>query len=632
MMGSLWSTILAWLLTYAIHSTALLSAAWLVTRSRRVGPSSADLLWKLALVGGIITATLQLQLDLRPHGTISLPIPASITSHDPRALEPTATQPQQIKRVESAAPAVRPRSNEFVSVPASVPSPAQSLPAQNVVVLAWAALAMSLVLVYVGRRLILIGRLGNRQPVADGPLTSMLRELREQAGYRGAVRLTVAQSISSPVALSWGEICVPEAALTELDCDQQRGLLAHELAHLSRLDPLWLTTASLLERIFFFQPLNRVARREIVIAAEYLSDEWAVRKTGSALPLARCLAKVAEWVQASPLGVTVAGMAEERSQLVSRVTRLLQSGAERHMGNHRMFAALAVVVLLCTTVMAPGVSGQIGNRANEPTPRTSDTAREDESIIDALAARLGDSEVDVRRAAARSLGNIGDSRAVPKLVTALEDSEPTVRGAVAEALSEFADPRAIAPLTELLADPSEDVKQNALNALSNFDRGVPVAPIVRTLTDSNPDVRADAARLLGEIGDSSVTKALTPLTGDPSPQVRAAVAEALGEIGASSATPSLLKMLSDEDSDVRSQALDALQEVHGRIEPDVLIRMMQDPNAEVRRRAADIAGDREIATAIPALERLREDPNAKVREKAIDALSDIEDATRGDRK
>src|SRR4029078_8915196 len=86
-----------------------------------------------------------------------------------------------------------------------------------------------------------------------------------------------------------------------------------------------LAVATLVERILWIQPLNRVARRQIATSGEYLCDEWPVRRTGSGVALARCLAQVAEWIQASPLGVPVAGMAEERSLLVSRVSRLVEN-------------------------------------------------------------------------------------------------------------------------------------------------------------------------------------------------------------------------------------------------------------------------------------------------------------------
>ena len=62
MIDALSSAALAWLLTYLIHSTALLTLAWALTRARSWSPASAPLLWKTALIGGMLTATVQLRL------------------------------------------------------------------------------------------------------------------------------------------------------------------------------------------------------------------------------------------------------------------------------------------------------------------------------------------------------------------------------------------------------------------------------------------------------------------------------------------------------------------------------------------------------------------------------------------
>src|SRR5213078_4818435 len=117
-------------------------------------------------------------------------------------------------------------------------------------VLLWAAVALGWSLHYLARRLILVGRLADRRAVSDGPLAATLAELRRSTGYRRRVHLTMARTISSPVALGLSEICVPELALSELGLAQQRSMLAHELAHLARRDSLWLGGASLIERFF----------------------------------------------------------------------------------------------------------------------------------------------------------------------------------------------------------------------------------------------------------------------------------------------------------------------------------------------------------------------------------------------
>ena len=358
------SASLAWLLTYAIHSSVLLGAVWLMTRSRRVPPIASDVLWKVALVGGMVTASVQQRLDVRPAGMITLAsartaAPSVASANGAIRIEGSGLDARLRSATEakSQIPGVQAESQPDLS-PGVDAGVATRFSATTIAVMVWGAIALLLALIYAGRRLVLVGRLGDRKPVRDGALLLMLDALQRQVGHQRPVRLTSADSISSPVALGANEICVPLLAISDLDCDQQRSMLAHELAHLARHDPFWLDAASLLERVFFFQPLNRLARRELETAAEYLCDEWAMRKTGSGLHLARCLAKVAEWIQASPLGVPVAGMAEKRSLLVSRIARLLDGRVTGSPGTKRGAVVTAVMLLAGMVAVAPRVAGR----------------------------------------------------------------------------------------------------------------------------------------------------------------------------------------------------------------------------------------------------------------------------------
>ena len=621
MTGTFSSTALAWLLTYAIHSTVLLSLAWVLVRVRRWSPGASELLWKSALLGGILTASVQLRLDVRPAGTVMLQRPA-VTA--------PAAAPAPVDWPEAPTPT---RDTHITSVSKSSPeqsSPLISMSRSSAVVLAWGIVALILGFSYVARRLILVGRLGDRREVPEGRLLDMLGGLARDAGLRRTPRLTCTSRISSPIALGVGEICIPETALTDLDLEQQRSLLAHELAHLARRDPLWLGLTSMVERVLWIQPLNRVANRQIATSAEFLCDDWAVRRTGSGVPLARCLAQVAEWIQASPLGVPVAGMAEERSLLVSRVSRLLE-GVKPSARSRRGLAVAAIAVLIAMIVVAPGVSGKSGSQLLGAAAVISDksTSKQvvsaDTGVVNALIARLGDEDADVRRAAAHSLGQLKDSRAVPGLIGALKDSDPKVRASAAEALAEFEDSRAIAPLAALLNDASTEVKQSALESLSHFENGVPSSPVIRSLSDADAEVRHKAAHLAGKLRDRSATPALAKLVGDPDSDVRQAALEAIGELKDPMAASAVTLALGDSDSDVRQQAMNTMEELKAPIPEATLIGLMRDPDPDVRQQAAHLAGERSVIGAIPALRRMLEDPNGDVRESAVDALGNIAD-------
>lgn len=643
----------AWLLTYAIHSTVLLGMAWLVLRVRRAGPDVADLLWKVALMGGIITATSQSLIGVQPTGSLALREAPALATADPNAIGPT--EGVEIPAPASGDPAAVER-NSPVPAAGSPAAPAEGTAAakwstSGIVAATWAVLALLFLAWHGGRRLILVGRLGDRRVLVDGELPAVLAALRQEAGVRRPIRLTASNAISSPVALGRSEICLPVAALDELEPAQQRAMLAHELAHLVRRDPQWLAVACGVERLFFFQPLNRLARRGIQESAEYQADAWAARRTGG-VPLARCLVKVAEWIEASPLGVPVAGMAEQRSQLSVRVARLLEGGTHGAPRRQPLAAMLSLGVLVATTALAPGV---ISHRGQPQEPFTIPTDRElgvDGSELDytgttstaASRTEQGDAPHDANRSRNSNSNSESDSErtglvdseqdvrhadvardtvVVRALMQRLKDEDAEVRQAAAHALGQIENPMAIPALVEALGDPDRDVQEAALDALSSFDRGVPAAPIRRMLAAEDPEMRQRAIHILAEIKDRESLPAIARLVGDADAEVRQQAIWALSEIGDPASAPAVAAGLADRDPEVRQAALWAMRELGGAVEPATLMRLLQDDIAEVRQAAIEYAAERQVASAVPLLVRLLDDPSGEVRECAAEALTEI---------
>jgi HEAT repeat protein len=164
-----------------------------------------------------------------------------------------------------------------------------------------------------------------------------------------------------------------------------------------------------------------------------------------------------------------------------------------------------------------------------------------EEVREALHAALDDEDVDVRRMAMWSLGNLGDPRvldqllveqpspgpgslrpastlaqigaaAVPRLIAALEDrSRPEYqRMNAARALGFIRDERAVEPLIAALRDDDEDVRVAAtfaLGVLKNAKSLEPllaalaVEPLLAALQDSSSEVRTRAADALACIDD-----------------------------------------------------------------------------------------------------------------------------------
>jgi HEAT repeat protein len=148
------------------------------------------------------------------------------------------------------------------------------------------------------------------------------------------------------------------------------------------------------------------------------------------------------------------------------------------------------------------------------------TAVEGAEVRD-LIAKLGKKDSDVRRAAAKELGELGSEakEAVPALTKALRDRDVFVRRFAAEALGNIGPDakEAVGKLTLATKDERKEVSLAAVEALGKM--GTAAVPALQTtLKDStrDPQVRGKAAAGLGKIGTGarSALKTLTEvLTG-----------------------------------------------------------------------------------------------------------------------
>ena len=173
-------------------------------------------------------------------------------------------------------------------------------------------------------------------------------------GLRRRVTVSTSRAIAVPFAtgITQPEICCPER-VNELAREHQRGLYAHELAHLARHDPAWQLLYRLGEAVFSLQPLNRLVRRRLEEIAEHLTDERAVAGTGDRLGLARCLVVVAHWKSAAPIGLPATTFAAG-PRLDRRVRRLL-SGTTDHHVNGGWVAATAIALLIGSVSILPAI-------------------------------------------------------------------------------------------------------------------------------------------------------------------------------------------------------------------------------------------------------------------------------------
>jgi beta-lactamase regulating signal transducer with metallopeptidase domain len=388
--------LVAWLLTYAVHSTLLVGAAELL--ARRLGGDQAwsERLWRAALLGGLVTASVAVAVGggwtIRPGVA-----PSSAHREDTReeaagsaaTVAPTAGAPSGGEGDPAAA-----RASSLSGSASWRREPGQ--PWAMAVAAAWAAVALAGLGVLLHRRIRLRRTLAGRTRVEDADLAGFLRDLARRAGYRHELRLSTSSACPVPIVLGRREIVVPGRFLDELEPDQQRAGLAHEVAHIVRGDPAWLLLALAVERLFFFQPLNQLARVRLQAAGEHRCDEWALAQTGSPLALARCLAAVASWLRPAeePLLLMASAMARPRSPLVRRVERVLAGPAAPA---PRLARAGVALLPLAVLLAAPSVSSKPAVEALEP-PAVEETGGGSHGKASSVIAEPGRADGPILRA------------------------------------------------------------------------------------------------------------------------------------------------------------------------------------------------------------------------------------------
>src|SRR5436305_13919883 len=166
---------LAWLLTYLLHSTLLLGLAWLASKPlARWSVAAEEAVWKLALVGALLTASLQLAAGWEPAAgrwRLAEASPAVSATMEETAGAATTEKTVPVSPIRLARPALP------VTLPALQPEPSLR-PTLPVALLAlWGLGAAVLLGAYVNAYSRIRHRLRTRPRVVGGNVLTQLHEL-----------------------------------------------------------------------------------------------------------------------------------------------------------------------------------------------------------------------------------------------------------------------------------------------------------------------------------------------------------------------------------------------------------------------------------------------------------------------
>jgi beta-lactamase regulating signal transducer with metallopeptidase domain len=183
------------------------------------------------------------------------------------------------------------------------------------------------------------------------PVSERVEELclavQRRLGFERAIRYCESRMLDTPAVIGWirPAVLLPVTALTGLSEEQLQAVIAHELAHIRRLDNIVNLFQIVVETLLFYHPAVWWLGKRIRAERENCCDDAAISVGGDATEYARALAQMAESRPAPALG-----MAANRGPLAARVARLLGTANTR--SSARSAGITASFVLLAGAVVA----------------------------------------------------------------------------------------------------------------------------------------------------------------------------------------------------------------------------------------------------------------------------------------
>ena len=233
--------------------------------------------------------------------------------------------------------------------------------------------------------------------------------------------------------------------------------------------------------------------------------------------------------------------------------------------------------------------------------------------------------------AARGLGALGDTSALPVLVELLDLRRRDARVVITavRALAELGDDTAAPALRRLLQTPDLDstLLLELVEALAVVGEQNSTDVMIELLSHPWPPLRGAALRGLARLDPDLFVLELSGLQPDAQWQVRADLANGLAFVDRDVGAFRLTLMLEDADRRVIPAVLRSLVHVQAPNAVDVLLAHLSDSDVVVRKTAATLLGELEVRQAVEALSTAYRDaagdPSYLVRAAVVDALDRI---------
>jgi bla regulator protein blaR1 len=149
---------------------------------------------------------------------------------------------------------------------------------------------------------------------------ALCNTVQRRLGLDRTIHYCVCLWLQAPAVIGWFRpiVLLPVTALTGLSEEQLQSVIAHELAHIQRLDPFVNLFQISVETLLFYHPAVWWLNKRIRAEREHCCDDIAVSLCGNPVEYARALTLMEEWRSAPALA-----MAANRGPLSERIFRVL---------------------------------------------------------------------------------------------------------------------------------------------------------------------------------------------------------------------------------------------------------------------------------------------------------------------
>ena len=237
---------------------------------------------------------------------------------------------------------------------------------------AYAVPAIALLVITLLALLRLFALRSRAQILVDPVWLTALAHAQRRMGFKNGTALLTSNELVSPI--SWGlmrpVILLNDEALQATG--EAEAIIAHELAHVARLDWAKLMLARVATAVFWFNPLAWVLAREAHQLREEAADDAVLAANIDGADYAQLLVGVARH-ECRGILLGAHGVAPSKGSLRRRVSRVLDGTLARGTGSRGWFAGFAAGML----VMAAPLAALTFSPANKAQDKLSDKAVKD---------------------------------------------------------------------------------------------------------------------------------------------------------------------------------------------------------------------------------------------------------------